>query len=163
MRLSSFRTQRSLTPILSAASRCVMLPSLARFQPIQLVSFLLAHRDSFHPSDLMAVKRNFLLGSIRNFSLGRDTIGSEEGPVVRLRIESSGMRRLALVLVYVMSVLPSWSQSLARLTGTVADKTGAVVVGAKVTARNVATGVVLGRNNKRVGRLPLAVSAAGGI
>jgi hypothetical protein len=51
------------------------------------------------------------------------------------------MSRLALVLLSTISV-PSWSQSLARLTGTVADKTGAVAVGAKVTARNVATGVV---------------------
>ena len=61
---------------------------------------------------------------------------------MHLRIESCGMQRLALGLLYIMSVLPSWSQSLARLTGTVADKTGAVVVGAKVAARNVATGVI---------------------
>ncbi len=35
-----------------------------------------------------------------------------------------------------------WAQSLAKLTGTVTDNTGAVVAGAKVTARNVTTGVV---------------------
>ena len=38
--------------------------------------------------------------------------------------------------------VPVWAQSLAKLTGTVSDNTGAVVSGAKVTARNVATGVV---------------------
>jgi hypothetical protein len=31
------------------------------FQPIQPVSFLLAHRDPFHLHSLQAVKRNFLL------------------------------------------------------------------------------------------------------
>lgn len=37
---------------------------------------------------------------------------------------------------------PLGAQSLARLTGTIADNTGAVVANAKVTAKNVATGIV---------------------
>src|SRR5262249_39004820 len=41
-------------------------------QPLQPIPFPLRHRDSFHPSSLTAVKRNFLLCSIRNFSLCRD-------------------------------------------------------------------------------------------
>src|SRR5260370_38521333 len=45
-------------------------------QPFQPIPFLLAHRDSFHPSSLSAVNRNFLLCPIRNFSLCRDTLGS---------------------------------------------------------------------------------------
>src|ERR1041385_2790803 len=44
------------------------------FQPIQPVAFLLAHRDTFHPSSLAAVKRNFLLCPIRNFSHCRDRL-----------------------------------------------------------------------------------------
>src|ERR1041385_8713354 len=42
------------------------------FQPIQPVAFLLAHRDTFHPSSLAAVKRTVLLCPIRNFSHCRD-------------------------------------------------------------------------------------------
>src|SRR6185436_19802176 len=53
------------------------LPFFDAFQPIQPIPFLLAHRDSFHPSSLAAVKRNFLLCPIRNFSLCRDTRGGE--------------------------------------------------------------------------------------
>jgi len=66
--------------------------------------------------------------------------GSIAKPDLACRILS--MQRLALVLLSTLAVSPSWCQSLARLTGTVTDNTGAVVVGAKVTARNVATGVV---------------------
>src|SRR5688572_23897701 len=34
-----------------------------------------------------------------------------------------------------------WAQSLARLTGTIVDNSGAVVAGARVTARNISTGI----------------------
>jgi hypothetical protein len=45
---------------------------LGSFQPIQIISFLLAHQRFVPSFSLAAVKRNFLLGSTRNFSLGRD-------------------------------------------------------------------------------------------
>ncbi|HYI94526.1 MAG TPA: TonB-dependent receptor [Bryobacteraceae bacterium] len=51
------------------------------------------------------------------------------------------MLRAWLVLGVVFSV-SGWAQSLARLTGTIADNSGAVVSGARVTARNVSTGVI---------------------
>src|SRR6185503_5341739 len=56
------------------------LPFFDAFQPIQPIPFLLAHRDSFHPSSLAAVKRNFLLCPIRNFSLCRDTAQTDLSP-----------------------------------------------------------------------------------
>ena len=52
------------------------------------------------------------------------------------------MVRLACFMGMIAVCAPIWAQSLAKLTGTVADNTGAVVSGAKVTARNVTTGVV---------------------
>ncbi|MBK7928013.1 MAG: TonB-dependent receptor [Bryobacterales bacterium] len=51
------------------------------------------------------------------------------------------MLRFALLMGMMAACAPVWAQSLARLTGTVTDNTGAVVSGAKVTARNVSTGV----------------------
>ncbi|MBK7927727.1 MAG: carboxypeptidase regulatory-like domain-containing protein [Bryobacterales bacterium] len=51
------------------------------------------------------------------------------------------MLRFTLLLGIMAACAPVWAQSLARLTGTVTDNTGAVVSGAKVTARNVSTGV----------------------
>src|SRR5205807_3849870 len=47
---------------------------LCSLEPVQPISFLLIHFESFHPSSLAAVKRNFLLCPIRNFSLCRDTL-----------------------------------------------------------------------------------------
>ena len=73
IRRSNFRTHRSVTPIRSAASRCVIFLSRARSTspacPVPLGSL------RFVPSfSLATVNRNFLLGSIRNFSPGRDTL-----------------------------------------------------------------------------------------
>src|ERR1035441_8267001 len=72
MRLSSFRTQRSLTPIFAppaAASR--HRPAHASATPANLVPpGSLRFVPSFQSS---AVKRNFLLCPIRNFSLCRDS------------------------------------------------------------------------------------------
>ncbi len=50
------------------------------------------------------------------------------------------MRKFCLLLGLV-AISTGWAQSLARLTGTVADNSGAVIAGARVTARNVATGI----------------------
>ena len=52
------------------------------------------------------------------------------------------MLRLALLLGMLAACVPMFGQSLAKLTGAVTDNTGAVVSGAKVTARSVSTGVV---------------------
>jgi hypothetical protein len=52
------------------------------------------------------------------------------------------MLRLALLLGMLAACVPMFGQSLAKLTGTVTDNTGAVVASAKVTARSVSTGVV---------------------
>ena len=51
------------------------------------------------------------------------------------------MLRFALLLGLLAATAPLSAQSLARLSGTVTDNSGAVVAGAKVTARNIATGV----------------------
>jgi hypothetical protein len=48
-------------------------PSECKKWILQKNHFLLAHRDSVYPFSLAAVNRNFLPGSIRNFSPGRDT------------------------------------------------------------------------------------------
>jgi hypothetical protein len=65
--LEQLRTHRSLTAILSAVSRCVIVPSRALFN--QSRSSLIAIRSILQPS---AVNRGFLLCPIRNFSLCRD-------------------------------------------------------------------------------------------
>jgi len=52
------------------------------------------------------------------------------------------MRKLCWLLGLLIASSPAWAQALARLTGTVTDNTGAVAAGAKVTARNISTGVV---------------------
>src|SRR4051812_29455450 len=53
------------------------------------------------------------------------------------------MRVLALFAgIFVLSAVSALAQSQARVTGTVTDNTGAVVVGASVSIRNVDTGVV---------------------
>jgi hypothetical protein len=75
MLVGEVRTHRSLIPHLLgglAASRCVIFPALTCFNQSNGSRFFLAHRDSFHPYSPTVVKRNFLLGSKRNFSLGRD-------------------------------------------------------------------------------------------
>lgn len=51
------------------------------------------------------------------------------------------MRVLGLLAIGVIFVLNSLAQTQSRLAGLVSDDSGAVVVGAKVTARNVQTGV----------------------
>ncbi len=51
------------------------------------------------------------------------------------------MYRFVLLLGLLAATVPLGAQSLARLSGTVMDNSGAVVAGAKVTARNIATGV----------------------
>lgn len=50
--------------------------------------------------------------------------------------------RKFVVLLGLAAAIPAWSQSLARLTGTIADHTSAVIAGVRVTARNTATGVI---------------------
>jgi hypothetical protein len=45
-------------------------PVFSLFQPIQLISFLLAHRDSFHPSALRLSRGTFYFGHLGNFHFG---------------------------------------------------------------------------------------------
>src|SRR5690242_403270 len=42
---------------------------LGSFQPIQIISFLLAHRDSFHPSALRLSRGTFYLAQLGTFHL----------------------------------------------------------------------------------------------
>jgi hypothetical protein len=46
------------------------LPVAGLLQPMQLVSFLLAHRDSFHPSALRLSRGTFYFGQLGNFNCG---------------------------------------------------------------------------------------------
>ena len=52
----------------------------------------------------------------------------------------SGGKAIALTALLVLGASDAWAQS--RVTGTVTDTTGAVVVGAKVTVHNLDTGIV---------------------
>ena len=105
IRFSSLRTQRSLTPIFSAASRWLIFrPWLVSTNPTSPVPL---GSSRFVPSfSLSAVNRNFLLGSIRNFSLGRDNLAG-----LRLtsfwttgRIVSGNMNKLLVGCVWLVPV-----------------------------------------------------------
>jgi hypothetical protein len=64
MRLSNFRTHRSLTPDSLRSLSLGDAPIFGPFQPLQLVPFLLAYRESFHPSGLSLSRGTFYLGNI---------------------------------------------------------------------------------------------------
>lgn len=54
-------------------------------------------------------------------------------------------------LSLLLSVVPAWAQSQARVTGTVTDNSGGVVAGAIVSVRNVDTGVVTNATSNTTG------------
>src|SRR5258708_114642 len=81
-------------------------------QPFQPIPFLLAHRDSFHPSSLSAVNRNFLLCPIRNFSLCSSVASSS--PASRSLIVSSRPKN-AVSRKRRVRVQPGWGLNWSKL------------------------------------------------
>jgi hypothetical protein len=59
--------------------------------------------------------------------------------------------RFASVLLFLFIGLASWAQSTSRVTGTVNDRSGAVVQGAQVTLTNQATGVAVNSTSSSAG------------
>lgn len=65
-----------------------------------------------------------------------------------------GYQRLVLVLVialFGMLNAPAWAQSSGRVSGTIADQSGAIVPSARLTLTNLATNVVLNTTSNEVG------------